>query len=187
MKKIFFSFFILLGVNLQAQDISTYNTDTLFSNGVANLSDSLYTPFFTYAKDYESAITQAQKSGKPVLIYFSGFGCVNNSKMEDNFFIDPSIQKFSKNKIVVITLMVDDRTKLPAPIKINNRTIRNIGNKNAAFQVNSFRQNSQPFLVFIDKEGKELTSIGYRTEINEVKDFLNKGLRMHYGDQYEKK
>ena len=182
---------------LLKNDSTGANVDTLlqipppsFSNKFFNLSDSLFTPFFTTAKDYDDAINQAQQSGKPILIYFSGFGCVNAKKMEEYFFIDPDVQKFGKNKIEVITLMADDQTPLPTPFRSDDgyrkRMIKTIGQKNVDFQIKNFRNNSQPFLVFIDKDRKELISISYVIQMKEVKEFLNKGLRMHYGDQYKK-
>lgn len=158
----------------------------LFSNFIFSCFDSssnLEEPFFKNpAIDYKVAIQEAKKSGKPIMIYFSGFGVINARKMEDTHFLNSSIQKFCSEEIEVITLHVDDRTKLKTPFILEfgnqKKMIKTIGSKNSHFQLQAFEYGTQPQLVFIDSEEKKLISIGFTSNLNELKEFLYKGKKL---------
>ena len=110
--------------------------------------------------DYEIAMQMAQTAGKPVLVDFSGFGCVNCRKMEASVWTDPTVATMLQEDFVLVTLMVDDRTPLATPFVVNEggerKTFTTVGEKNSYIQRSKFGANAQPFYVAIDAEGKPL-------------------------------
>ena len=137
-------------------------------------------------KDYETGMAAAKAAGKPVLIDFTGFGCVNCRKMEASVWTDPSVADKLTKDYVLISLYVDDKTPLPQPMEVEfngeKRTLRTIGDKWSYLQASKFGANAQPFYVAIDNEGNPLTgSFGFKEDVSAYLDFLNKGL-----DQYRK-
>ena len=137
-------------------------------------------------KDYETGMAAAKAAGKPVLIDFTGFGCVNCRKMEASVWIDPSVADKLTKDYVLISLYVDDKTPLPQPMEVEfngeKRTLRTIGDKWSYLQASKFGANAQPFYVAVDNEGNPLTgSFGFKEDVSAYLDFLNKGL-----DQYRK-
>ena len=137
-------------------------------------------------KDYETGMAAAKAAGKPVLIDFTGFGCVNCRKMEASVWTDPSVADKLTKDYVLISLYVDDKTPLPQPMEVEfngeKRTLRTIGDKWSYLQASKFGANAQPFYVAVDNEGKPLTgSFGFKEDVSAYLDFLNKGL-----DQYRK-
>ena len=92
--------------------------------------------------DYESGMAKAKLLNKPVMIDFSGFGCVNCRKMEASVWTDPKVKQILENDYVLITLMVDDKTKLPHPIEIEEhgkvRKLKTIGDKWSYLQRSKF-------------------------------------------------
>lgn len=132
-------------------------------------------------KDYEQGMAAAKAEGKPVLIDFTGFGCVNCRKMEAAVWTDPQVADKLNNDFVLISLYVDDKQPLDHPIEIvengKKRTLRTIGDKWSYLQRSKFGANAQPFYVIIDNEGKPLTgSYSYDENIDRYLEFLNKGL-----------
>lgn len=132
-------------------------------------------------KDYEQGMAAAKAEGKPVLIDFTGFGCVNCRKMEAAVWTDPQVADKLNNDFVLISLYVDDKQPLDYPIEIvengKKRTLRTIGDKWSYLQRSKFGANAQPFYVIIDNEGKPLTgSYSYDEDISHYLEFLNKGL-----------
>lgn len=132
-------------------------------------------------KDYEQGMAAAKAEGKPVLIDFTGFGCVNCRKMEAAVWTDPQVADKLNNDFVLISLYVDDKQPLDHPIEIvengKKRTLRTIGDKWSYLQRSKFGANAQPFYVIIDNEGKPLTgSYSYDEDIDRYLEFLNKGL-----------
>lgn len=132
-------------------------------------------------KDYEQGMTAAKAEGKPVLIDFTGFGCVNCRKMEAAVWTDPQVADKLNNDFVLISLYVDDKQPLDHPIEIvengNKRTLRTIGDKWSYLQRSKFGANAQPFYVILDNEGKPLAgSYSYDENIDRYLEFLNKGL-----------
>ena len=131
--------------------------------------------------DYEQGMAAAKAQGKPVLIDFTGFGCVNCRKMEAAVWTDPTVAEKLTKDYVLISLFVDDKTPLPEQIKITEngqeRTLRTVGDKWSYLQRSKFGANAQPFYVALDNEGHVLgKSYSYDEDISKYMDFLNQGL-----------
>ena len=144
-----------------------------------NLYDSEVHPHFT---DYEQAMAAAAAEGKPVMIDFTGFGCVNCRKMEAAVWTDPQVADKLNNDFVLVSLYVDDKTPLDKPVEVvengKKRTLRTIGDKWSYLQRNKFGANAQPFYVIIDSKGKPLAgSYSYDENISKYTEFLDKGLK----------
>ncbi|MCD8202867.1 MAG: thioredoxin family protein [Prevotella sp.] len=132
-------------------------------------------------RDYETGMAAAQAQGKPVVIDFTGFGCVNCRKMEAAVWTDPKVADKLNDDVVLISLYVDDKTPLGTPIEVTEngkkRTLRTIGDKWSYLQRSKFGANAQPFYVIIDNDGNPLGgSYSYDENINHYLDFLNKGI-----------
>ena len=138
-------------------------------------------------KDFEAGMAAARLEGKPVMIDFTGFGCVNCRKMEAAVWTDAKLADMLNNKYVLISLYVDDKTPLPEQITVTDtdgtqRTLRTVGDKWSYLQRHKFGSNTQPMYILLDNEGKPLTgSRSYDEDINEYMDFLKVGL-----DNYNK-
>lgn len=131
--------------------------------------------------DYEAGMAYAKQHNKPVMIDFSGYGCVNCRKMEASVWTDARVKDLLENDYVLITLMVDDKTKLPEPIRIQEngktRTLRTIGDKWSYLQRSKFGANAQPFYILLDNEGKLLApSYAFDEDVNKYIQFLERGL-----------
>lgn len=132
--------------------------------------------------DYDAGMEYAKKVGKPVLLDFSGWGCVNCRKMEANVWVDPRVKKIIEDDYVLITLMVDDKTRLAEPYTVveNGREtkIKTIGDKWSYFQRHKFGTNSQPYYIPLNDQGKPVGySYAFDENINKYLDFLNTGLK----------
>ena len=134
-------------------------------------------------KNYEEGMAAARAQGKPVMIDFTGFGCVNCRKMEAAVWTDPRVADKLTNDFVLISLYVDDKTPLPSPMEVTDeqgqtKTLRTVGAKWSWLQSHKFGANAQPFYVMIDPAtGKPLTgSRAYDEDIQAYIDFLNTGL-----------
>jgi thiol:disulfide interchange protein DsbD len=162
----------------------------LFRSAISAFAPPLYTQDFNLYKDgvhavfddYESGMAYAKRAGKPVLIDFSGFGCVNCRKMEAAVWTDPNVKELLDNEFVLITLMVDDKTKLPAPVIIEEegkaRTLRTVADKWSYLQRYKFGANAQPFYIILDNEGKPLSSsYAYNEDVSKYIQFLENGLK----------
>ena len=133
--------------------------------------------------DYEAGMAAAQAQGKPVMIDFTGFGCVNCRKMEAAVWTDPRVTDKLKNDFVLISLFVDDKTPLAEPFEVtddegNTKTLHTVGAKWSYLQSHKFGANAQPFYVILDPAtGKPLTgSRAYDEDIDGYLEYLNKGL-----------
>lgn len=131
--------------------------------------------------DYETGMAIAKQQNKPVLIDFSGYGCVNCRKMEASVWTDPRVKSLIDDEFVLITLMVDDKTKLPEIIEVeeNGRTtkLKTIGDKWSYLQRHKFASNSQPFYVVLDTDGKPLSpSYAFDESIDNYVEFLQLGM-----------
>ena len=131
--------------------------------------------------DYEQGMAAAQAEGKPVIIDFTGFGCVNCRKMEAAVWSDPQVADILNNQYVLISLYVDDKTPLPHPIEIEEngqqRTLRTVGDKWSYLQRTKFGANAQPFYVLLDDKGQPLApSRSYDEDIAAYLQFLRQGL-----------
>lgn len=131
--------------------------------------------------DFETGMAYAKRVNKPVMIDFSGYGCVNCRKMEASVWTDPKVKNIIENDYVLITLMVDDKTSLPEVIEINEhgktRKLKTVGDKWSYLQRSKFGANAQPFYVLLDAEGKPLnSSYAYDEDVNKYIQFLQEGL-----------
>ena len=132
--------------------------------------------------NYEEGMAAAARTGKPVLVDFSGFGCVNCRKMEAAVWTDPQVKSIIDNEYILIELMVDDKTSLPngtEVVKENGKDVklRTIGDKWSYLQRSKFGANAQPFYVLLDAQGQPLNgSYSYNEDINAYVEFLNTGL-----------
>lgn len=149
---------------MQTQDFNLYNNEV-------------------HAKfdDYDLGMEYARQHGKPVMLDFTGYGCVNCRKMELSVWTDPKVSDIINNDYVLITLYVDNKTKLTSPVKIlengTERTLRTVGDKWSYLQRVKFGANAQPFYVLIDNEGKPLNkSYSYDEDISKYIEFLQTGL-----------
>ncbi len=132
--------------------------------------------------DYDAGMEYAQRTGKPVMLDFTGYGCVNCRKMELAVWTDQKVSDIMKNDYVLITLYVDNKTPLPEHIKVmengKERTLRTLGDKWSYLQRVKFGANAQPFYVLIDNEGNPLNkSYSYDEDIDKYVDFLETGLK----------
>ena len=131
--------------------------------------------------DYDLGMEYARQHGKPVMLDFTGYGCVNCRKMELAVWTNPKVSDIINNDYVLITLYVDNKTPLPSPVKIvengTERTLRSVGDKWSYLQRVKFGANAQPFYVLIDNEGKPLNkSYSYDEDIPKYIEFLQTGL-----------
>lgn len=132
-------------------------------------------------KDYEQGMAAAAAEGKPVVVDFTGFGCVNCRKMEAAVWTDPQVADKLNNDFILISLYVDDKQPLDKPIEVvengRKRTLRTVGDKWSYLQRSKFGANAQPFYVILDNKGMPLAgSYSYDENISHYTDFLNKGL-----------
>ena len=149
---------------MQTQDFNLYNNEV-------------------HAKfdDYDLGMEYARQHGKPVMLDFTGYGCVNCRKMELAVWTDPKVSDIINNDYVLITLYVDNKTPLSSPVKIvengTERTLRTVGDKWSSLQRVQLGANAQHFYVLIDNEGKPLNkSYSYDESIPKYIEFLQTGL-----------
>ncbi len=120
-----------------------------------------YTAFY----DYGEAMAAARSENKPLMIDFTGWSCVNCRKMEADVWTDPAVRQTVNLDFVLLQLYTDDRTELPDSLQykstFDGSGIRNIGEKNADFEIVKFNRNAQPYYVFLDREGRMLSNRGY--------------------------
>ena len=127
--------------------------------------------------DYDAAIAASVTSGKPLLVDFTGFGCVNCRKMEAAVLSDPQVKEIIKKDYIFVSLYVDDKTPLPEPLTINDngteRVLRTVGDKWSYLQAHKFGANTQPFYVVVDSEGNALSpSRSYDEDVAAYVNFL---------------
>ncbi|MBQ7157256.1 MAG: thioredoxin family protein [Bacteroidaceae bacterium] len=136
-------------------------------------------PMFT---DYEEGMAYAAAHGKPVMIDFTGYGCVNCRKMEAAVFTDATVSDIMTNDYVLIQLYVDDKTALPSPIEVDDngekRKLRTVGDNWSYLQSTKFGATAQPFYVLLDGAGNPLNkSYSYDEDVDKFLDWLREGLR----------
>jgi thiol:disulfide interchange protein DsbD len=131
--------------------------------------------------DYDLGMEYARRMGKPVMLDFTGYGCVNCRKMELAVWTNDRVSTLINDDYVLITLYVDNKTPLPAPVKITEngkqRTLRTVGDKWSYLQRVKFGANAQPFYVLIDNDGNPLNkSYAYDEDVDKYVQFLQTGL-----------
>lgn len=152
----------------------------LYTQDFSLYDDEVHAPF----DDYEAGMAYAKRMNKPVMIDFSGYGCVNCRKMEASVWTDPKVKQILENDYVLITLFVDDKTRLPETIEIEEhgrtRKLKTIGDKWSYLQRSKFGANAQPFYVLLDNEGKPLgPSYAYDERVPLYINFLQNGLKQY--------
>ena len=135
-------------------------------------------------RDYEQGMAAAKAAGKPVLLDFTGFGCVNCRKVEAEVWTDPAVGKLLNEEYVLVSLFVDDKTALPEPVSVteNGRelVLRTVGDKWSFLQRYKFGSNAQPYYIAVTPDGEPLTgSYGYDKSISKYVDFLESGLKAY--------
>ncbi|WP_304287083.1 protein-disulfide reductase DsbD [Porphyromonas uenonis] len=140
--------------------------------------------------DFDAGMRYAQESGKPVLLDFSGYGCVNCREMENSVWIDPTVKGILENDYILITLMTDDKTALPKVIEVEEngsiKKLRTIGDKWSYLQRSKFAANAQPYYITLDPAGNPLSpSYAHDTDISKYIDFLKGGLKEYEARQKE--
>jgi len=133
-------------------------------------------------ENYDEGMEYAKKHKMPVLVDFTGFGCVNCRNMELAVWSDPTVKETLENDYVLISLFVDDKKALPtSEVRISNFTgnkLRNIGNVWSDLQIGKFGTSAQPYYYALDYNGKPLTGpTAYELDVKKYKDFLNEGLK----------
>ncbi len=139
---------------------------------------------FKVFHDFDEGMAYANENNRPVLVDFSGYGCVNCRKMEGAVFDTQEVSSIIKENFVLITLMVDDKTSLEKPIEVNENgkavMLKTIGDKWSYLQRSKFAANSQPYYVMLDNEGKPLASPYYYDEnVAKFVEWLNSGLKAY--------
>lgn len=135
-------------------------------------------------RDFDEGMAYARTHHMPVMLDFTGFGCVNCRKMEAAVWTDSRVAEVINNRYVLITLYVDDKTPLPEPIIVEENgaehKLRTVGDRWSYLQRSKFGANAQPFYVLVDNEGHPLNrSYSYDEDIPAYLDFLNEGLRRY--------
>jgi thiol:disulfide interchange protein DsbD len=158
---------------------SIYGKDNVHNKGVeANVSN-----------DFEAALAMAKESGKPLLIDFTGWACVNCRKMEENVWTDPEVSKYIKEQFILVSLYVDDRAVLSADKQIinyitkdgNKKDILTQGDLWATFQAENFSQVTQPLYVILNHDKKLVNHpVGYTPNIKEYLSWLTCGKEAFY-------
>lgn len=128
--------------------------------------------------DYEQAMRAAKKANKPLLIDFTGHGCVNCRKMEENVWVDPQVLKRLKEDFVMVALYIDERLELEESewytSEYDNKVKKTLGKQNADFQITRFENNAQPYYVILDHNENLLAQPkGYDTDIQAFVDYLD--------------
>jgi thiol:disulfide interchange protein DsbD len=160
---------------------------------ISAFAPPLYTQDFNLYKDevravfddYETGMAYAQKVDRPALIDFSGYGCVNCRKMEASVWTDPKVKALLDERFILISLMVDDKAKLPQPITVTEngkqRTLKTVGDKWSYLQRYKFGANAQPFYVILNGDGQPLSpSYAYNEEVAAYVRFLENGLKNYH-------
>ena len=137
--------------------------------------------------NYEEGMAAAKATGKPVMLDFTGFGCVNCRKMEIAVWTDPTVADKLNKDYVLISLFVDDKTPLDQPVEVEyngkKRTLRTIGDKWSYLEEMKFGYLTQPLYVLVDNDGNPLArSFSYKEDVDDYLKFLGEGL-----NQYKKR
>ena len=142
---------------------------------------NLYDHGFEEFGDYEEGMAAAKKAGKPVLLDFSGYGCVNCRKMEGAVLDNANVHQMIEDNFTVIKLMTDDKAELPQPMVVEEygkkKTLYTYGDKWSYLQRYKFNNNAQPYYFILDNEGRLLSGpFTYEEDIPKFTRFLEKGI-----------
>lgn len=132
---------------------------------------------FDCEHEYEEGINRAIREEKPIMLDFTGWGCTNCRRMEENVWVKPEVSKLIKDEYVLVSLYCDDKTKLAQPFQIGERVATTIGEKWSYFQQEYYVNNAQPFYVLVDANGRLLANPrGYTPDVPEYAQYLEEGL-----------
>ena len=139
---------------------------------------------FKESDDFDAGMAYAQDNNRPVLIDFSGYGCVNCRKMEGAVLDTEEISTIIKENFVLIKLMVDDKQELEEPVKVEENgktiTLRTVGDKWSYLQRSKFSANSQPYYVILDNNGAALSVPYYYDEnVEKFAEWLESGIKSY--------
>ncbi len=174
-----------LSLGFQYSEVSkTFVTPTLMSGIAPPAGHSYIYPNscplnFECYKDYDTGLAAAKAQNKPILLDFTGHGCVNCRKMEDNVWNKKGIYELIRDKYVLVSLYVDERKKLEAPYAspIDGGIRRTVGDQWSDFQQLHFQQQSQPYYVLLSPDGKVLNKpVAYTPNAQSYQNFLECGL-----------
>ncbi|WP_417613094.1 cytochrome c biogenesis protein CcdA [Owenweeksia hongkongensis] len=132
--------------------------------------------------DFEDGLAYAKKVNKPVMLDFTGWGCVNCRKMEENVWSDPRVLEILREDVVLVSLYVDERKELPKEEQfvsdVTGKKVKTIGNKWSEFQVKHFKSNSQPQYILLNHDSmKPLNgSTAYDPDIDLYVNWLEEGI-----------
>ena len=138
--------------------------------------------------DYQEALNYSKKNNKPMLLDFTGHGCVNCRDIESRVWPDDRVRNFLNNKYVLVSLYVDDKTKLSEKnwyvSKYDSKIKKTLGKQNADFQITRFNNNAQPFYVVIDPFSEKIVykPWGYELDIDSYINHLSNGIKEFYGE-----
>ncbi len=145
---------------------------------------NLYGGQFEIYTDYEEGMKAAEREGKPVLIDFSGYGCVNCRKMEAAVLDNQKVHSAIEDNFIMIQLMVDEKTNLDEPLTVNENgkevKLYTVGDKWSYLQRHKFHANAQPYYVVLDNKGKQLSGpFVYEEDIDKFMQFMNDGIKAY--------
>ena len=135
-------------------------------------------------KDFDQAVTYADKVNKPILLDFTGFACANCRKVEERVWVDDRIKSILANEVVLVSLYVDDQKELPENEKVYSkvldRKLKTIGNKWTAFEIEHFGANAQPYYILVDKDlNRYTTPLEAEMDIEKYYNWLKKGIEKY--------
>ncbi|MDW7694973.1 cytochrome c biogenesis protein CcdA [Flammeovirgaceae bacterium SG7u.111] len=169
--------------NAGSSSTSQSNVTTASNYSKRKYADKLHFPHGIQGYfDLEEGMAAAKAEGKPIFIDFTGHGCVNCRKMEDNVWGETPVLKRLKNEYVVVALYVDDRTLLPesewVTSSYDGKVKKTLGEVNADWQISKFKNNAQPFYLLLDHKGELLAKPkAFDLEVQNFVDFLDSGLK----------
>jgi thiol:disulfide interchange protein DsbD len=138
--------------------------------------------------DFEEAKAYALKVNKPLFIDFTGHGCVNCRKMEENVWSDPQVLKRLQEQYVVVALYCDDKTELPSDqwyvSKVDGQEKKTLGDQNLDFQITRFNSNAQPHYVLLDPRNDAapmVKPVAFDADITHFVGFLDQGVSVYKG------
>ena len=182
------AFALYLGLGLTtSDDTGTYRVRNVLSGIAPPVCYNFFEPCAeTTFKSLEDGLAHARKVGKPVMLDFTGYTCVNCRKMEENVWTDDRIDKFLRDEYVIISLYVDDRSELPEAEHLTvdrmdgtgrTRVIDQVGEKWHYLQQSVFERSSQPYYVLVSPDGRTLNEpVAYTPDVDTYENFLACGL-----------
>ncbi len=168
-----------------AGTFASYLDRTKIAGGIPKYADFLHIPYGLEGFfDYRQGIEYARAVGKPVMIDFTGHGCVNCREMEAKVWSDPGVRQLLREQYVVIALYVDDKKQLPQEQWVTDsrgRTMKTLGKINATFQIDRFGINAQPYYVLLDPKTEQMLvpPRSYDLDINGFVTFLESGVNAY--------